>query len=85
MTYDWKALSKELHWPARADHLEDVEDHLGVAARLSRALWLALAGDISEDERDIDALRELAGVVADHASAARYAFYKKEEKAEAQS
>jgi hypothetical protein len=79
-------VTRTLHWPARADHLEDLENHLGVAARLSRALWLALQGDAREDQRDLEALRELASAVSDHASAARYAFYKGDEnRAEAQS
>jgi hypothetical protein len=34
-----------LHWPARADHLEDMEQDLNKAARLSRALWIALSND----------------------------------------
>lgn len=82
MSYDHSDLSKDLHWPGRADQLEDMEVHLGTAARLSRALWKALIGHIGDDQRDLEALRELANAVADHASAARYAFCKKQEKVE---
>jgi hypothetical protein len=66
-----------LHFPGRAERLEDIYEHLCKASRLSRALWLALTkGDFSDDERDIDALRELASAVADHSSAALYIFDK---------
>ncbi len=71
--------AKMLHLPSRADHHESLEEHLNVAARLSRALWeLMISHDLdTEDERTLDALKELASTVADHASAARYVFYKK--------
>jgi hypothetical protein len=70
--------ARMLHRPCRADHLENLEEHLNIAARLSRALWeLAASPDLStEDERSREALQELAAMVADHASAARYVFYK---------
>ncbi len=71
--------AKMLHHPGRADHMDSLEEHLNIAARLARALWeLAASPDLStEDDRSREALQELAGMVADHASAARYAFYKK--------
>ncbi len=63
-----------LHLPARADHLEGMDQHLNKAARLSRALWIALGNEelSSGDLRSRDALLELASQVADHASAAEY-------------
>ena len=71
--------AKMLHRPDRADHIDSLEEHLNIAARLARALWeLAASPDLStEDDRSREALQELAAMVADHASAARYAFYKK--------
>ena len=65
-----------LHLPGRIKHLEDLENHLLKASRLSRALWLALCSEdvSSEGERDRYALMELASEVADHASAAQYVF-----------
>jgi hypothetical protein len=70
--------AKMLHRPDRADHIDSLEEHLNIAARLARALWeLAASPDLStEDDRSREALQELAGMVSDHASAARYAFYK---------
>ena len=66
-----------LHLPRRAERLDSLFEHLNASSRLSRALWLALTkGDFSDDERDIDALRELASAVADHSSAALYIFDK---------
>ncbi|MGD9542228.1 hypothetical protein [Methylocystis sp.] len=86
MTNDIENFSKDLHWPGRADCLEDIEQHLNTASRLARALWIALTvGDFAGDERDVDALCELASAVSDHTSAARFAFYGKLEKAEARS
>lgn len=64
-----------LHVPGRKDHLEDVDNHLNSAARLARALWNALSNpelDFS-DERDREAMIELASIVADHTSAAEAA------------
>jgi hypothetical protein len=61
-----------LHVPGRKDNLEDVYNHLNTAARLSRILWNELSNpelDLS-DERDREAMVELASIVADHASAA---------------
>jgi hypothetical protein len=70
--------ARMLHRPCRADHLESLEEHLNAAARLSRAVWaLAISPDFSTRERrDAEALTELASAAADHASAARYIFYK---------
>jgi hypothetical protein len=55
---------------------------LNCAAYLTRALWLVMSStDFSAgDKRDKDALQELASVAADHASAARYAWYREDEK-----
>jgi hypothetical protein len=70
---------KLLHWPAREDCLHDLEHHLGMAARLSRALWMALSNEDNnlDDKRDHYALMELASVIADHASAAEFLFQTK--------
>jgi hypothetical protein len=74
----------ELHHPARAGSMESLEEHLTTAANLARALWNAIDGlDSGTDERDKLALYELAGAVADHASAARYAFYLQDERSAA--
>jgi hypothetical protein len=70
-----------LHYPARAEQLESMEAHICKAARLSRALWLAVAGHLESDgdARDQQALYELASELADHASAVRYIFNNKDE------
>lgn len=65
----------ELHTMARLSRLDELEDHLNTAARLARALWLAIGGMDDLDERDKQGLTELASMVADHTSAARFAFY----------
>jgi hypothetical protein len=69
-----------LHFPGRKDNLGDIYDHLNAAARLSRALWTALNNSDLDlaDERDREAMIELASIVADRTSAAEAAFYKKE-------
>lgn len=66
--------AKLLHYPARVHELSSAEAHAGTAARLARALWLLVHSEYldTDDERDVDALREIAGVIADHASAAVY-------------
>jgi hypothetical protein len=66
-----------MHSPGLADNLRSLEEHLNCAAYLTRALWLVMSStDFSAgDKRDKDALQELASVAADHASAARYAWY----------
>lgn len=71
-----------MHLPDRADDLRSVEEHLNSAAYLTRALWLVMSSpDFSAgDKRDKDALQELASVAADHASAARYAWYLEDRK-----
>jgi hypothetical protein len=71
-----------MHSPDRADNLRSLEEHLNSAAYLTRALWLVMSSnDLSvEDKRDKDAHQELASVAADHASAARYAWYREDEK-----
>jgi hypothetical protein len=65
-----------LHCPARAAHLEDLEDHLVTAARLSRALWEFVRSDsfTKGDKRTDNAVIELASAVPDHASAAEFIF-----------
>lgn len=70
-------LAEMLHQPGRIKQLEDLENHLLKASRLSRALWLALCSEdvSSEDERTRRALMQLASEVADHASAAEYVFH----------
>jgi hypothetical protein len=73
-------LADVLHWPGRADHLDDIAGHLDKASSLARALWLMLMdGADTKDQRDISALRSLACEVADHASAALYIFVKEGE------
>jgi hypothetical protein len=71
--------SELLHFPARAHNLSDVDDHLDKAARLSRALWNALSNpDIdTSDRRDREALAALATIIADHTSAAEFAYNNK--------
>jgi hypothetical protein len=62
-----------LHWPGRKDHLLSLEEHLDQAASMARMLWLSLEADVDlKDPRDAAALRSLASLVADHASAAEY-------------
>ena len=69
-------LKQYLHWPARIDHLEKIDEHLTKAARLSRALWETLSNDEldTQDPRTRLALVELADDVADHASAADFIY-----------
>lgn len=65
-----------LHWPARSASLQSVDEHLNSAARLSRALWCALYSEQTDtsDPRDREGLLELASMIADHTSAAEYAY-----------
>jgi hypothetical protein len=66
-----------LHIPSRANHLEGLEEHLRSASCLARALWIACnSTDAFHDQRDRQALAELANALADHASAALLSFYK---------
>jgi hypothetical protein len=76
---DSKEGSKLLHRPSRAHNLSDLDDHLNTAARLSRALWNALNNPNidTSDERDREALAELASIIADHTSAAEFAYNNK--------
>ncbi len=57
---------------------EDLEDLLITSSRLSRALWGLLCNPDfnSSDRRTIEGAEELARVVADYTSAARYAFHR---------
>lgn len=67
---------KCLHWPDRANCLQDIETHLYSSARLARALWeMANNPEFCEDERSRCALVELSHCVADHSSAALYLLY----------
>ena len=76
--------SEYLQRPDRLKHLISTEMHLCTAHNLARALWLLLSADEvkyeSDDPHDVAALAELACVVADHAGAARVAYYKDEDK-----
>lgn len=67
-----------LQYPARKDTLLSAEEHVHTAARLSRVLWNALSNPELEtwDERDREAMVELASILADHTSAAEAALYK---------
>ena len=70
-----------MHTPRRADHLEIMEEHINRAAYLTRALWVMAHSEEldTQDQRNRDALRAVADAAADHASAARYLFYRKNE------
>ncbi|MCC3246757.1 hypothetical protein LG047_15770 [Methylocystis sp. WRRC1] len=76
--------SEMLQWPGRAACIEGLEEHLNTAARLARALWeMAHSPDLlSGDQRTQEALIEMARVISDHTSAARYAYYNDSEKRE---
>ncbi|NJL06980.1 MAG: hypothetical protein HC900_00980 [Methylacidiphilales bacterium] len=71
-----------LQRPSRAENLLDIDEHLATSARLSRMLWryfYQLSTDPEKqglDQRDYDALMELAAILADHTSAALYLFGK---------
>lgn len=66
--------AKSLHDPSRT--VDGMEEHLIKARCLSRALWELLRLEESiEGGREHDALRELAGEVAHHASAAEFLFH----------
>ena len=63
-----------LHNPSREKNILTVEEHLDCCVNVSRSLWLIFAGcqlDL-QDRRNIEALSELADLIADHASAARF-------------
>jgi hypothetical protein len=59
-----------LHDPSRCDRLRPLREHLDIAAGVSRALWAALREGPVGDPRDVAATITLAGLVADHVSAA---------------
>lgn len=68
-----------LHRPDRLQQIRGLSEHVETTANLSRALWAHLAalagGDPSDRdlcERDVRGLLELADILADHASAARF-------------
>ena len=63
-----------LHNPRREHQLLDIEEHIECCANVSRAAWLLLTlseGDMC-DRRNLQAIRQLVDITADHASAARY-------------
>ncbi len=71
---------KILHFPARANFLQDMETHLRRSASLARAMSLFVDSAAFVDERDHTAAMALADDVADHASAALHLFYEKSNK-----
>ena len=63
-----------LHNPARENYLLSLEEHIDCCAKVARSIWLILKHcdlDLS-DNRNMDALSELANITADHASAAQF-------------
>jgi hypothetical protein len=71
-----------MHFPGRADQLEDMEDHVNSVACLTRALWMMAHSEElnTQDKRNRDALIAVADAAADHASAARYLFYRRNQR-----
>jgi hypothetical protein len=68
---DEREIYESLHVSGRIADFLPIEEHLKMAARLSRALWQALDNDhLSIEERTRLGLECLASEVADHASAA---------------
>lgn len=68
-----------LHSPGRAQHLEDVDFHIGTAADLSRLAWDYVNNLVSVqqesvriDYRDLAGFCRLLDLIADHTSAAEY-------------
>ncbi|MCW2276126.1 hypothetical protein GJ654_19855 [Rhodoblastus acidophilus] len=86
MTDSRPTASEFLQRPDRLKSLDRTEEHLTTVHNLARALWLLLSVESKDDRydtddpRDVQALAELAGAVADHAGAARVAYYLEEEK-----
>ncbi|MGB5083523.1 MAG: hypothetical protein WBO09_02725 [Methylocystis silviterrae] len=72
-------MTELLHSPGRLKCLNSLEYHIATASWLARAMWLAASTE-SQLEIDREGLRALAGVLADHASAANYLFSKGEGK-----
>ena len=65
----------ELHDPTREHALQSLEAHLNAAANLTRAVWALIEGGSNfDDQRTLNALRQLADSAADHASAALVQF-----------
>ena len=65
-----------LHNPEREDYLLSLEEHIDCCANIARSIWLILKHcnlDLS-DNRNLDALTELANLTADHATAAKLRF-----------
>ena len=62
-----------LHNPARENYLLSLEEHIDCSANIARSIWLILKHcrlDLA-DNRNLEALSELANLTADHASAAQ--------------
>lgn len=65
-----------LHNPARENYLLSLEEHIDCCANVARSMWLILKHcnlDLG-DNRNLDALTELANLTADHASAVKLRF-----------
>jgi hypothetical protein len=65
-----------LHYPDRINNLSSLEDHLSLAASMSRGLWLILMDSEAYlgDTRNHGAILSIVDNIADHASAARYLY-----------
>lgn len=71
-----------MHTAMRIDHMESMEEHLNNAVYLTRALWLLAHSEELDghEKRNRDALVAVADAAVDHTSAARYLFYRKNER-----
>lgn len=71
---NFEAIGDQRHAPG--EPLLSIDEHMIIASRLSRALYLALDGNCEHDldHRDVYALKELASVVAHHSSAALHVY-----------
>lgn len=65
-----------LHYPDRINNLSSLEDHLALAASMSRGLWLILMDSEAYfgDTRNHDAILSIVDNIADHTSAAKYLY-----------
>lgn len=65
-----------LHYPNRINNLSSFEEHLTLAASMSRGLWLILVDSevYLGDTRNHDAILSIVDNIADHTSAARYLY-----------
>ena len=73
-------MAELLHSHDRLKCLNSLENHIATASWLARAMWLAASTESHLGEIDREGLRALAGVVADHASAANYLMQRGERK-----